>query len=533
MTPRNEGMSTVAGSGACGSPVGPASDISGGARLGRTVAWPLGLAAAGAIAFRLPELKNPGIVNSDSAVVGLQALHVLRGEWAWFLWGSGYQTSVDSVVAAGFFLLGGATPLVLMLSALSGHVLVTWFALLTLRRHYSQWTALGLVLPLVLSSAPTHTYTLHPPRQAALTLVFAAIWLLDGAAQRRRAHLGYALGAALGALACFADPYALVFAPGLALLGLLAAHDRSPSRSEWIRRSLWAALGGLAGSIPLVMLRLRPDADAGPLTLTRQFLARNVTLLTEECLPWILGSRVLHQPSFSGGYELWRPPWGLGLVEWIGAALLGVALATAGAAMWLRRMPWEIRRLGLMATVTAAMSLVGFLLSVMPMDRLASRYLVALVLVAPFALAVPAWWLSGPRVIFAMLPIVVSSAVSGWVGFEPLVRGLAIVDAGWEADEARLLAELERRGIRYAVADYWAAYRLTFMFRERVIVVPTHASQDRYPAYREAFLRAPRYAYLYDRSRSGESEETVDARTREEKKERFGVGSFDAYIMER
>jgi hypothetical protein len=504
-----------------------------GAWLGSTVSLPIALATAGAVLFRLPELANPGIVNSDSAVVGLQALHVMRGEWAWFLWGSGYQTSVDSVVAAGLFCLAGATPLVLMLSALGGHVLATWFALLTLRRHVSPWIALCLVLPLVLSPAPTHTYTLHPPRQAALTLVFAAIWLLDGAAGRRHQHWRLALGAAVGALACFADPYALVFAPGLGLLGLLAAHDGGPSRSERIHRSLWVVGGGLLGAIPLVVLRLRPDADAGPFTLTREFWARNVHLLWRECLPWILGGRVLHQPGFSGGYELWQPPFALYLIEWIGAGALAGALGLAGAAIGMRRIPWEIRRLGLLASVTVGATIAGFLLSVMPMDRLASRYLVALVLVSPFALVVPAWWLKRPVFLGGMLPIVVSLAVSGWLGFEPLVKGLGIVDAHWERDEARLLEELERRGIRHAIADYWAAYRLTFMFQERVIVVPTHASQDRYPPYREAFLRAPRYAYLYDRSRSGESREAVQARTREGLRERFEVGPFEAFVMER
>src|SRR5262245_45991474 len=72
--------------------------------------------------FRLPPLLNARSTNSDAAVVGLQAMHLLRGEHSPFLWGSGYQTSADSYVAALFFLIAGATPLVLMLSALTLHV---------------------------------------------------------------------------------------------------------------------------------------------------------------------------------------------------------------------------------------------------------------------------------------------------------------------------------------------------------------------------------------------------------------------------
>ena len=54
---------------------------------------------AASFAFRAPALLNAGQTNSDAAVVGLQAMHVLRGEGSPFLWGSGYQTSTDSIVA--------------------------------------------------------------------------------------------------------------------------------------------------------------------------------------------------------------------------------------------------------------------------------------------------------------------------------------------------------------------------------------------------------------------------------------------------
>ena len=77
---------------------------------------------AASYAFRLPPLLNARSTNSDAAVVGLQAMHMLRGELSPFLWGSGYQTSADSLVAARFFAVLGPSPLVLMLSALTLHV---------------------------------------------------------------------------------------------------------------------------------------------------------------------------------------------------------------------------------------------------------------------------------------------------------------------------------------------------------------------------------------------------------------------------
>jgi len=158
------------------------------------------------VAFRLPALVNAAAVHSDAAIVGLQAMHILRGESSPLLLGSSYQTSVDSFVAAFFFVAGGPSPLALMLSTLFGHVVLTLFSYAILRRHVGAWAALVAVLPLVFAPPSVHTYVLHPPRQASLTLAFAALWSIDRAAKSRHSSTVFALGGALAAFACFADP---------------------------------------------------------------------------------------------------------------------------------------------------------------------------------------------------------------------------------------------------------------------------------------------------------------------------------------
>src|SRR5262245_16748016 len=95
------------------------------------------LVIVASVAYRLPRLVSAGDLHSDAAVVGLQAAHFLRGEWSPLLWGSGYQTSVDSCVAAVFFALFGATPFALRLSTFVGFLLLTLLAYATLRRHLS------------------------------------------------------------------------------------------------------------------------------------------------------------------------------------------------------------------------------------------------------------------------------------------------------------------------------------------------------------------------------------------------------------
>jgi predicted nucleic acid-binding protein len=179
------------------------------------------------------------------------------------------------------------------------------------------------------------------------------------------------------------------------------------------------------------------------------------------------------------------------------------------------------------------MTVVGFLFSVMPMDRHASRYLVALVLVLPFMLLVVGNFVGTRWLALMLCPLVASYAVSGWLAYEPFVDGVRIVDAGWEHNEARLLRELSRRGIRFGIADYWAAYRLTFMFQEQVIVVPLHESQDRYAPYRRALSEGSRYAYIFDPLRSEESTATSQSQIAVGLEEQFKVGPFDVYIVRR
>jgi hypothetical protein len=491
------------------------------------------VAVLAAIAFRLPELLNPGVVNSDSAVVGLQAMHILRGEWHWFLWGSGYQTTADSVVAAALFVIMGATPLALMVTAVLGHLLAIVFALLTLIRRLSAWLALLLVLPLALASAPTHTYTLHPPRQTALTIVFAAIFLLDGAARARRTRLHFAVGSALGSFACFADPYALVFLPGVTLLALLSIFDVVAPRKVQVKLAVASALGLAVGAIPFALVRLLPQSSGGPLMLTRDVLAHNWDLFKGPCLPWLLGTRVLHQPVGAADYLVWHPPVAFQVVQWLGAMGFFVALVMVVVLARSARVPWELRRLSWMALLTVTVTCAGFLLSVMPMDHYSSRYLVAMVLVVPFSAAPLATRAKRTLIFGILLPMVVSFATCGWLGYEPCVKGLRIVDAHWSQSETRLQQELTRRGVKYAEADYWAAYRLTFMFQEAVTVVPIHPKQDRYPPYRQAFDRAPTYAYIFDRHRSEESQKTVAKHVGKGLLERFSVGDFEVYLVDR
>lgn len=486
------------------------------------------------ILFRLPPLINAPGTNSDAAIVGLQAMHILRGEWSWFLLGSGYQTSVDALVAAIFFALTGPSPFWLMASTLLGHIVLTWLVFSTLRRKLSPWLAALVVLPLVFAPDPVHTYVLYPPRQASLTLVFLSFWLLDRAASARRPLAAFGLGAAVAALACFADPYALLFLPGVGLHLLLAAMDGAPPRPLLLRRIGAGLVGLVVGFGPYWLLTHSKGASRGQTSLSTALIPHNLDLLRNDCLPWLLSTKVFAAKHMSdyAPWETGAPYHGFQLVA---ALLLVLGLLSGGLLFFRRSLPWETRRIGAVGLVMVAVTLGGFLVSPMVMDHFSSRYLAAILLCAPFALTPAARLLKWEHFTIAIAPYLVSAAVSGWVSYAPF--GLGVHPS--IAVDRRLGEMLRERGIRYAEADYWASYRLTFFFREDPVIVPTNEGEDRYRPYRQGFEAARVVAYVYDAYRSREDLAALEHRVKsdatpfERVYDRFQHGNFTVLILRR
>ena len=82
------------------------------------------------------------------------------------------------------------------------------------------------------------------------------------------------------------------------------------------------------------------------------------------------------------------------------------------------------------------------------------------------------------------------------------------------------------------------SYRLTFLFRETIVVVPLHETQDRYPPYREAYARAKTVAYVFDALRSFEDRDKTLADLRadvtlEPDGAPVVAGPFTAYVFRR
>jgi hypothetical protein len=218
--------------------------------------------------------------------------------------------------------------------------------------------------------------------------------------------------------------------------------------------------------------------------------------MRDTCLPWLLGAKVFI-PGKNLYPDQWTPPGVVTVLQYFGAGTLFVlALLSTGLA-FIKRVEWPTKRVALFGAGAAGTALAGFLVSGWPSDMWSTRYLAPILWAMPFTLA-PLATVLRPRGLAVLLaPYLAVAAMGGWLSYGPYVDGpLPRLDArGAATDEEQVAQYLRQRGYEYGFAQYWLAFRLTFLWQEH----PTIASfeWDRYPPYRIAASTAPKQAFIF------------------------------------
>jgi hypothetical protein len=265
-------------------------------------------------------------------------------------------------------------------------------------------------------------------------------------------------------------------------------------------RVLGTGLGLSVGWFGVQWLRgPQPTEGNTPTSLlfTLEHVQKNWELAQESCLSWAL-SAVTFSPNKGLPNDIWLPtPW-LGGLQRIIAASFVLLLASAIPLVFARRVPWTTKRLGLLSSGACIASLVGFLVSTMPLDRFGTRYLAPLIWMAPFALAPLAQLIARQKVALVLAPYLMLATISGWLSYGDYVDGpWPVRDAKGLITPTRSLGTyLRQNSIRYAAAEFWLCYRLAFLLRERPMFVPLYGD-DRYPPYTEGFRNERRVAYIF------------------------------------
>lgn len=420
-------------------------------------------------------LLTPAL-DSDQAIVGLMARHILQGEFPIFFWGQPFAGTMEAHLAALLFYLFGPSRLTL---ALSPFLFSLGFLLLTYRLAREAFDQEVGLLALLLAAVPapflvSHSVTARSNYIENLLLGSLVLCLTlrvprePGPRQRRALLL---LGFFAG-LAWYQSPQSVHYLAASGLF-LLLRHPRL-----LLQRAFFdAAAAFVVGSLPLWIYNLgsggtfeaiQAQSGAEPLgsSLARYLGAK---------LPYVLGVTTREE--------------GLG---WSAGALI-LALYAGALGYLVRR--WRLpgsQLLLLFLVITSAVVVTGY-------NRGGgTRYLLPLYSALPVVLA--ALLVALGRWNRWVCAVAVGALLGANIGGN-LVRAEAL-DArklglyAWErARGGELVKFLEAEGLtRVYVSDFWDAYRLTFDAQERIVFAEPIPSF--YPSYTRMVDTAERYAYV-------------------------------------
>lgn len=436
------------------------------------------VASASFLAF---ELRGRVPFSSDQSIISLIGLDILEhGKHPVFCYGSEYGGTLEPHLLAASFGLFGATPRVfrITLAILTfGVILAVWAFT---RRAFGEREALaaGLYLALGpsfflykgLTSDGAYTSLLL---LSALALLFAL--RVDARVERsERATVdALGLGGLLGA-AWWVHPLSIFVAVPIGVLALSGKWRR------WLHpRVVGPVLAGFViGDFPWWWHNVRHGwASLKAPEMAAATAAQGVDPLSERIgdlfqLGWniVLGGRSAwaHTPWFSGSILLAIAL----LVTLVGVALREIfrkngtieASPEAGSAA---HRPDRRRIAAMLVSIVVSVPLLN--LAIARTDFVDPRYLLPVYLaIAPlFGLALYA---IRPRTLG--VPLVAAALVLN-LGSQWTAPQLAGREGGrFDADGARLVAELEARGVDSVYASYWTAYRVAFLSRGKIAASP-------------------------------------------------------------
>ncbi|MCF8042818.1 MAG: glycosyltransferase family 39 protein [Desulfarculaceae bacterium] len=461
---------------------------------GRQVAWwLLGIVLLGAL-VRGMYLLWPHM-DSDIAVVGLMARHALNGEFVPLYWGNHYGGSLEPLIAAGVFSITGAGPRALNATAVL--ISLSYLPLVYLlgkeiigRRAGLAAAFLAALGPYMLVAYSVVARGLHvemlPLGALLLWLTVRLIKAGPTAPGQVWALMAWGLTAGVGV---WTNPLFIYFLPPAMFLLIYSAPRLVITPRFWLM-----ALAALVGAAPLIYHNwLTGGGTLHYMEIPRPHsgFVNNLHFLLRHGLPAVVGAT-----WFKKGW----------LLPGLGPALALAAGLSLAWALWrwggdlIKRLDGRGATGGEVLLIT--MGCVAYVFcAVGGADSGSFRYLLALYIIWPLVAALT--WDSLRRrggvlagLAWLFLALVAVGSLWGTVAFSPLnhpEQRRASREMGPE--QASLTRALKGLGIRYAyVVDYWLGMKGTFLANEQVIMLPF--DHERHPPYKQALLRAPRYAVV-------------------------------------
>jgi 4-amino-4-deoxy-L-arabinose transferase-like glycosyltransferase len=442
------------------------------------------------------------VFDSDEAVVGLMARHILEGERPVFFYGQAYMGSLDAWLIAGVFAL--LEPSVWAIRAVQvalflAHVALTFC--LAWRWSKDAATALASALLMALPPATLTLYTTISLGGYVETLVLGDLILLVGwklASERKVGLRWWALFGVVVGLGFWTLGLSVVY---LLPLGVLVLWRR-----RWLswRGYLVAAMAFVIGSGPWWVYNLQHGWWAA-LELYDPFgqLDRLAPVLPMP--ERVLGMFLIGLPGLIGVRLPWSPEWFSVVVgPLVVVCYAGVALHALGEA---KRHAWHgaYRLLWGMCLTFGGL----FVLSRFGSDPTGRYFLPLYTPLTVFSSA--AIIAMGRRVRWGMMLLVLLLAFNLWGTWRGASSGKKFtaqydprLQYGNDYDR-ELIAFLEEQGGERGYTNYWIAFKIAFLSEERVILAPLlpHKEGDRaipsdtrYPPYTDLVSAADQVVYV-------------------------------------
>lgn len=452
----------------------------------------IGLVAVAGVAERVFAYRSSITVpDSDEAVVGLMARHVLHGQFSTFYWGGGYGGTIESVLTAPIFFVCGSSWLALRIVPiiLSGvAALVVWRIG---RRLYGE-PAASVAAALLWVWPPFLVAHLTQQQSGfyASGLVFCTVLILlalravEEPTRLRVGTFGFVAGVAL-----WNDVQLVtIIAP---LVIWLCWRQRAVFAQAWLSVPLL-----LVGASPWIVWNLRHDFGSFNTHITTSSsYPHRLRLFLSPLLPMLLGLRSLYvqEPVLSAAF-----------VDLVLFVLL--AAFAYGAYRSRRRDTFVLYVIGLSFPFIYALTRAAIVTD-------EPRYLLQLSPVLALLLGQAA---GARRHVRAASVVVVAAALT--------LSGVTLARAAsWRDSHPRnpaiaprdiqpLLRVLDAAGIDRVYAQYWVAYRIDFETNERIIAaesklksvrfvdgkpIPGAYPEVRWPAYVRQVNAAPRAAFVF------------------------------------
>ena len=440
------------------------------------------------------------MVDADEALVGLQALAILRGERPLFYPGQSYGGSFESYLVAFVLWAGGTSPptlkIVPLIFSLAAIPVAGQLGRLAYDERVGVLSALLMALapltPLIVGLKAYGGYA-EIPVLGGLALILL-IQLTEGR------HKNPPLRALiLGLLCSFGLWVNLQFAYYLLAVGLVLILRRRAVRPGGLAAF---SVGLIPGLLILLGGSLLPSSPRAPMDVVPAgrfwpALGDSLRHLGTDALPALWGARPMKGPA--------SPGW-----TWLAAPiyLVGVGVEAAGAIRRARRGE-RVRSLPLLAVllvgtpvfVTAALTN-GNYAAIIPDSGLLVRYIVPLYL--PLAILVAAFlcqlWSRSRLASSVALILVLAVHLGSITGADLVAQSRSpYVNVPLPASNDELIDFLEQEDIRHVYAFHWIGYKLIFETGERVMAsdcLDRLYRADRIPAYSRAVDEATSPAYI-------------------------------------